>query len=288
MEIKPKRVGRRKSPSLPFQQIETTNEVAEMKVWNNSSYNTAIEHFPRGIVSSVYCNLIPLHCVFINTKKRWNTSLLSESCKPDDFSEKANNLLSIDDKQCYYTMINQSNNWCRNPEHIINNEEIRFGLSGSIKRTWRSALGAYNFFVGTEVTNTKPTMISVILPENLEYHRLRYAAEMPVDLSKVIILIDKEIFNTTYPIKPARAFFKKHILPEVMKSSCTVFKVPMSYILKNCFHTEYEFEGKGISALKEHKDIKDKFINSEINQYAITSQEEEEDDDYEEETELDF
>jgi len=83
-----------------------------------------------------------------------------------------------------------------------------------------------------------------------------------LDLSKVIILIDRELDTTTFPKQPFRRLYREGMMPHIMKSACDVWKVPQSFIKEKCFVEPFSL--RGIGPL-ERKRVLDQLIEGFIN-----------------------
>lgn len=93
----------------------------------------------------------------------------------------------------------------------------------------------------TLVFENRAHVIATILPENLVYQKLHFLKHGTIDLSKVIILIDSALDSTSFPSPRVREMYRKELLPMILETSCTVFKVPIEFIMSSCFYNKEEF-----------------------------------------------
>lgn len=118
--------------------------------------------------------------------------------------------------------------------------------------------------------NNIPCVLPAILPENLVYQKLHILKYGTIDLLKVIVLIDSELDSTSFPSNFIRTIYRNELLPNIVQTSCTVFKVPLSFIKENCF---YDKTGDIFpSNLIERRKAKQEFIED-FKQYVQTREE---------------
>lgn len=142
----------------------------------------------------------------------------------------ADDAMSLDNMYntgCYYSMDDVLSGF---PQNITK----RFS-----QRSYSGAISPYTIMrkkltPGMPSGEYYPHVMAVVLPENymyVKYHLLRYNS---IPLDRVVVLIDKELDSTSFPVKPFRALYKK-LLPHIMSTKCDVWKVPLEFIEENCF-----------------------------------------------------
>lgn len=154
--------------------------------------------------------------------------------------------------------INSSGSW--NTRDILS---LFDGSSGG--RTGRFSMKSYSgatsimsLFLGNgvgnswlrTVSNYTPHILAVVLPENYLYVKTYIVAKGKIPLDKIIILIDRQLDETSFPIKGFRALYKK-IEPLLKKTSCDIWKVPMEFIESQCFLQNFFVKEKNIIKRKQ-------------------------------------
>lgn len=266
----------RKRKELPlFKQWETTGEIKEMRKYTANG-TRADKYTINDIQMGIHSKFIPLYCAFdsgylsnVNDVKMSIISNVSNrksniALVEDRINVTLSNEMSFSFKRSM--MYNGSHVYRGNVSslpHVFNNNVNYTHFRISEKKGWRLFLDPLHMMIDKfNSVDIRLCVFPVILPENLEYHRLRWINCLPVDLSKVILLVDRDIESPQYPVKGARTFFNREILPYILKTSCTVFSVPQDFIWEYCFYKEYKFKEKGIiKQMKELEDIKQGFIN---------------------------
>lgn len=126
-------------------------------------------------------------------------------------------------------------------------------------RSWKAFISAFTFCVKNQEEYI-PHIIATTLPENLEYHKLRAIAGFPVDLSKVIVLIDRELDTPRFAIKPARKMYREFFRNSLLDSCCDIWEVPLEFIIKSCFLGNYEQTGSITQRRKAKNELIDLFL----------------------------
>jgi hypothetical protein len=120
----------------------------------------------------------------------------------------------------------------------------RFQLGASCQRTYTTATSALSLYLGNN-EKWNPHVLAVVLPENYVYLKYKLLTQNVLDLSKVIILMDRELDTTAFPKQPFRKLYREGLMPHIMKSSCDVWKVPQSFIREKCFVEPFSLRGIG-------------------------------------------
>jgi hypothetical protein len=127
--------------------------------------------------------------------------------------------------------------------------------------------------------------MAVILPENYVYQKQHVLVHGTIDLSKVIVLVNRELDDTDFHNKNFRAYYRKHLLPILNEMKVEVWKVPVSFMEENCFHGNITLEATSfMDKKKEIETIYDDF-RSKYNWINLDSSDDEDDgddDDYDE------
>jgi len=118
-------------------------------------------------------------------------------------------------------------------------------------------IDTYSMFYGD-----KPLIVATCLPENYVYHRLRLLLGLPLDLTRVIIFIDKALESPDYPHKSVQKYYYDMLLPEILKTSCIIAKVPTWYIDTKCFVEKFSIDGQTPMEINAKKDeLKKSFLS---------------------------
>lgn len=122
-------------------------------------------------------------------------------------------------------------------------QQIRTGhIGSSCQRTYIVGTSAFSMYRG-EDNRYIPHVLAVILPENYLYLKYKLLTQNVLDLSKVIILVDRELNTAKFCQQAFRKLYKEAMLPQIMKSSCDVWKVPQSFIQEKCFVEPFNLRG---------------------------------------------
>lgn len=160
-----------------------------------------------------------------------------------------------------------------------------FQTSGRIDaRTFSVNLGGLSCFMADSrnSSNFIPQVMAVVLPENYIYQKEYLLTHGKVDLSKVILLVNKELDSPSFYQKNFRAFYRKYILPIIKTLNIDVWNVPVSFMEEYCFHNKITLESKSfMDKKKETEGLYDEFKNRYI-QEDEPDEEIEDDDDYDE------
>lgn len=106
----------------------------------------------------------------------------------------------------------------------------------------------------------RPSVLAVVLPEDYIYHKLHLLATNTIDLSKVIVFVDRELDNTSYPIPAFRKMYKSRCEPFLKTLGCQTYKVPVKFIEENCFLPDFKLlETNRIKRHKEKQELIEKF-----------------------------
>lgn len=105
-------------------------------------------------------------------------------------------------------------------------------------------------------------ILPVILQENFYYqilHLIRYGS---IDMSKVIILIDKELENSSFEVPGLRTFYIGRIKSIIQKTAAQAWYVPLSFIHEQCFVSKLTLPYDTIAEKRQVKTvIKDIFCD---------------------------
>ena len=100
-----------------------------------------------------------------------------------------------------------------------------------------------------------PYVLPVITPENFVAMRAHFYATGKIDMSKVVILVDKDLDTPSFPNKNFRNLYRKHILPIISKEDLNVMKVSQGFIREYCFLQPFKLQNKNI--VKRKKEIEE-------------------------------
>jgi len=134
-------------------------------------------------------------------------------------------------------------------------------------RTFGASIGQLTCFLETERHSRvyTPQVMAIILPENYVYQKQHVLVHGTIDLSKVIVLVNRELDSTDFHNKNFRAYYRKHRLPMLNELKVDVWKVPVSFIEENCFHGGITLEA--VSFMDKKKEI-ETIYDSFRNQYS--------------------
>jgi len=156
--------------------------------------------------------------------------------------------------------------------HFNDTERLFIKDSGCVYgRTFTAYLGGLScFFYNSDRPDSEPKaqVMAVVLPENYIYQKQHFLLTGTIDLTKVIILVNKELDSTSFPHKAFRAYYRKHILPIINSLNVDVWKVPQSFITENCSHSGIKLNSVSlIDKTREIASIVDDFCQG----YSIES-----------------
>ena len=116
---------------------------------------------------------------------------------------------------------------------FINGEAMRINA-----RTFSASLGQLTCFLEESRWSRvyTPQIMGVILPENYVYQKQHVLVHGTIDLSKVVVLVNRELDDTDFHNKNFRAYYRKHLLPLLNSLKVDIWKVPMSFMEEQCFH----------------------------------------------------
>lgn len=191
---------------------------------------------------------------------------------------------TIDDYLMWDTIVNLAGLSSRNvrsvrPSQINGNvmNDISHRLGRRVyAKTWEGIIFPYTFFQNDRNLEDqyKSLVVATVLPENYEYQKMRILLGMGIDMSKVIILINRDIESTTFRPTSVRKFYKDKILPTIMDSSADVWYVPHSFIDENCFVNTYQLTSTGMMNRKAEKEayVKEflKLLGGKVDHSGIT------------------
>lgn len=130
-------------------------------------------------------------------------------------------------------------------------------------RSYSALLFPYTLYKRNEEGADIPEILAVILPENLIYQKLHIIHHGTIDMSKVIILVNRELDSTAYPNKAFRTSYKKNFEPLLKNIKADVWKVDQKWIIDNCFMQKLKIDDKNIVRRKEKiKELIQAFLNS--------------------------
>lgn len=102
-------------------------------------------------------------------------------------------------------------------------------------RTYRGSIGNFQFSKRLENGDYEDYILPVILPQNLYYQKLHVLTTGKIDLSKVIILIDKRLEDPDFALPGMRKFYEGRLKPQLRASAAQLWFVPPGYIEQNCY-----------------------------------------------------
>lgn len=147
-------------------------------------------------------------------------------------------------------------------EHIGTSATYRLGNGHSNKG--RVTLAPYTFTFEDDYDIQIPYVMAVTLPENYIYHKLSILKNGYIDLSKVIILIDRELDTPAFPNKYLRAYFREYIYPKIIETNCDVWEVPQTFIKYNCFLGRYSQTGTIEERRERFGELVNNFLTSNV------------------------
>lgn len=293
---KPKRVVRRKEKPQ-FWLEETKSDISEIPTIAETNGRTLVDdRIESPNWTSPFVNLIPLTyvCHHANNFDDNNVSYFVRLNIPNVISDKATKMLTEPNGLKPFLMNRLSVNYSdiERPAFMIgvkyeinkfmqNSELLSIGVrtqrlgnfiatrryflesSGMVSgRTFDVNLGQLSAFLRTHTDPYKyvPQLLAVVLPENYLYQKEYVITHGKVDLSKVILLVNRDLDNTDFHHKAFRAYYRKYILPLINELNVQVWKVPQEFIMDNCFHSKINLESKSfVGKMNELKEIYQKF-----------------------------
>jgi hypothetical protein len=108
-------------------------------------------------------------------------------------------------------------------------------------RTYQMQAGCFSVIVAGN-----PYIMAVIPREKYLYHRTRVLLGLPLDLSKVVILIDRRLDlpgEDDIP-KAFKALYQKTLENTIKSTGAMIFKVPLEFIKENCFLSDFAIKSK--------------------------------------------
>lgn len=97
-------------------------------------------------------------------------------------------------------------------------------------RTYRGVIGYLSVSI-----NSLYEVITVMRPEDYVYHKIRAIMGKPMDTSRLITLVNREVDSPDYPLLGFKSLYKKYLEPQLQATKCHIWKVPRSYIDEMCF-----------------------------------------------------
>lgn len=166
---------------------------------------------------------------------------------------------------------------------FLNGETMRINA-----RTFSASLGQLTCFLETERYSRVfiPQVMAVILPENYVYQKEHVLLHGTIDLSKVVVLVNRELDDTEFHNKNFRAYYRKHLLPILNSLKVDVWKVPVSFMEENCFHGAITLEKTSFMEKKQelegiYQGFRNQYYHIDLDPPPPSS-EDDEDDDYDE------
>lgn len=153
-------------------------------------------------------------------------------------------------------------------------------------RTFAVSLGQLTCFLETEAYSRvyTPQVLAVILPENYVYQKWHILTHGTIDLSKVIVLVNRELDDTDFHHKNFRAYYRKYLLPVLNELKVEVWKVPVSFMEEYCFHNGITFEKTAFMERRQETETIFTSFRNQFTHYDLDPQPEDDgdDDDYDE------
>lgn len=249
-----------------FNQIEKTNGINEWVLSNDKNFLFFQNEFEWGaensLIMSPYSNFIPLIYLF-NVKENLYFNWLhhQKDCKKNlprmfNFSklsikesiQKIHTTLIQDDPVAIELILARSMYVGKNF-----NDDFERTFCRLKQRSFSTLTGMYSLFLKPVNRWTvaqidripevySPHVLAVILPENYLYMKYKFLLEGVIDLSKVIILVDRDLNTPQFYKQPVRKLYKEMILPKIMETSCQIWEVPKEFILENCFIKDFDIK----------------------------------------------
>lgn len=131
-------------------------------------------------------------------------------------------------------------------------------------RTYNGSIGWYSIYeqiMIREESVAKPHILSVILPENLYYQKLHIIKYGNIDLTKVIILVNRELEDSDFHLPGLRTLYMGRLKPLIQATGATIMLVPQSYIEDKCFIPEFKLPISIRERRKAIDELKQTFLN---------------------------
>lgn len=219
---------RRRRQPPPFSQVGVLNRVKESKVLLSGERSGVYYSKTKEMEFSPYVNYIPINYLTIR-----------------------NETLTMDEEYINY---DEPNYIARSSIVGTSNFEDIQRIMHVTGRTIRKITGCYSL-----IYENKAHILACILPENLVYQKLHILSKGTIDLSKVIVFIDSELDRTSFPVTSLRTLYRTELLPKIIETSCVVFKVPLAFIMENCF---YRKDSTLPLNIQERKKVKEEMLES--------------------------
>lgn len=255
-------VRRGRKPAPPFSLLEHKGNVKEISPigWRWTGRG-------NGLKISPYSSLIPISYIYNSSFPRLSLSnsdriviqkllmkprksycfeqIMKKFARHDKIFPLFENELFFDEQKTVNADYSHSL-WHTNVQRYFKGEEETTGRISM--RSWRGMIDILSFYVKEE--NYIPHIIGVCLPENYLYHRIRAMLGLPLDLSKVEILMNRELDTPRFVRKPVRKYYRDNIKETLLSLNCNIWEVPHSFIMENVFIQRYKLQGKRISEKK--------------------------------------
>lgn len=203
-------------------------------------------------------------------KKRWDnitSTMISRMCAPLSL-ENAKREIG-DYLHSEYPIGIFNNGWNTNRSHYT--IEAFTGNSHQINRFYGAG---YAGIVGTmmvcmsRINNLIPIIVAVTPRKNLVYQKLHMLLHGEIDLTKCILLIDRELDSPSiFPEPKWRTnVWMKHLLPWIKTLDIEAVKVPNSYIREMCFLPDLRSR---VTTLEERRKEKEEIVKSFVEKLAV-------------------
>lgn len=165
-----------------------------------------------------------------------------------DVSRRSNEYVLKNSESVIQNVLSEINKWFNFNElrnsavssrrSTYNDIFFRQEIINKYHRLWKSKLGM--FFFSSNDGQIRQTIESthvcgVVLPQNVFYQKMYYMINGTWDFSKVIVFIDREMYNKDTIHKRAKAYYKKNIEKTLLALPCDKWMVPASFIDDHCF-----------------------------------------------------
>lgn len=111
-------------------------------------------------------------------------------------------------------------------------------------RTYNGGIGNYCLFRDTDAGRIYH-ILPVILPEHLYYQRMHILIKGTIDMSKVIILVDRDLEDTDSHVG-VRKLYLGRLKSQLLESGAQIWAVPRECIHQLCFVQDYKVQSKKI------------------------------------------
>ena len=136
-------------------------------------------------------------------------------------------------------------------------------------------LRTYGMLMGffSAIQGTTPYILAVIPRKDYVYHRTSILMGRPLDLSRVVILVDRRLDlpgDDDIP-KSFKALYQKTLENTIRSTGASIFKVPGEFIKENCFlSTKFEITSRD---KKERRKQSSQFLTKFYNSLGVTIKE---------------